>query len=371
MGSFWRQGARSLSCFFVFVLLSGRSNAQVKAGPGDGLDSDHDGMSDALEQALLQQFVPTFMIATSDCSTRPARFTAGVQEPEVASEDGTLYGQAFLKRTVTGQGTTAELHFYHLWKRDCGGHGHPLDAEHVSVLVHTTEQDLLRADWKATYWYAAAHEDTVCDVSQISRASTLHAEDHGARIWISAGKHASYLNDGLCDRGCAADRCQTMTTLHSPELINLGEIDSPMHGAVFTASAAWPLSAKMLRSDFPSEPLERLQKMPDTDIAWFHSGRHPAQGIIAKSSRTEASLAASTTNTSTAISLAGNSATDAISKAGDSTGDAVSAAGGATGGALEKSYKHTKHALGKSARHVRNALRLDRNGKKQEDGSPE
>ena len=35
--------------------------------------------------------------------------------------------------------------------------------------------------WKAVYWYAAAHENTVCDVSQIARAKTLHAEEHGRK----------------------------------------------------------------------------------------------------------------------------------------------------------------------------------------------
>jgi len=38
------------------------------------IDSDHDGMSDALEQALLIQFAPAFMVGRHDCSGLPAQF---------------------------------------------------------------------------------------------------------------------------------------------------------------------------------------------------------------------------------------------------------------------------------------------------------
>ena len=106
-----------------------------------------------------------------------------------------------------------ELHYYHLWRRDCGEHGHPLDAEHVAVLVQASRGRSGRAAWRALYWYAAAHEQTVCDVSQIARASTLHAEDKGAKVWVSPGKHASYLDERLCNRGCGADRCEAMVPL--------------------------------------------------------------------------------------------------------------------------------------------------------------
>ena len=68
-------------------------------------DSDHDGLSDALEQKLLSQFMPKFMIGSNDCSVRPAAFEPGVEVPSVRSEDGTLYGQAFLpgQRAMRGR----------------------------------------------------------------------------------------------------------------------------------------------------------------------------------------------------------------------------------------------------------------------------
>jgi len=304
-------------------------------------DSDGDGLSDALEQALLTQFAPSFMVGGQDCSNVPAEFWSDVGTPVLRAEDGTIYGQVFPAKTSTKAQPMVEIHFYHLWQRDCG------DGEHVSALVQASESDLVSARWKAMYWYAAAHENTVCDVSQIARASTLHADDHGAKVWISPDKHASYLNETLCERGCGADRCQEMIALRRGKLINLGESGHPMNGSLFVSSNLWSLAGKMEVTNFPANPVARLNQMPDTDIAWFNEGRHPAQGIIAISSSTEGAIAKSGSSTNAAISVAG-----------DSTGDAISVAGDSTGNALQKSYRKTVHALGTSARHVGNAVHL-------------
>ena len=344
------------------ALCCGPAGAQQAATPA--ADTDHDGLSDALEQELLQRFTPTFMVGQHDCSTLPAEFRAGIRVPEVVADNGTIYGQAFPLQAPAGHAPMAELHFYHLWRKDCGGHGHALDTEHVAVLVQAAGAP---ARWTATYWYAAAHENTVCDVSQIARASTLGAEDRGATVWISPGKHASYLNGTLCVRGCGADRCEHMTQLAPAAVINLGEPGAPMNGSLFTSSQAWPLLAKMSGSNFPAAALARVDGLPPTDIAWFHAGRHPVQGIIANSSGTEQALASGGRNTVSAISVAGSSTGDALSGANDSTGAALSTAGSNTGTALEKSYSKTRHAVGTSVRHVFKALHI---GPKDDDTQP-
>ena len=100
-------------------------------------DTDHDGLSDAFEAALLQQFTPRFMISSQDCSGEPASFVPQSFTPQASRNDGTIYAQA-LPRILTAQQrslTEIELHFYHLWRTDCGRMGHPLDAEHVSALL--------------------------------------------------------------------------------------------------------------------------------------------------------------------------------------------------------------------------------------------
>jgi len=339
-------GKATLCSLAAGMLLAATTLWCQQAANSSAVDSDGDGLSDALEQQLLDQFAPKFMMGENDCSIRPAEFAPGVETASVKADNGTIYGQVFPLKSASG-GAMAEIHYYHLWRKDCGGHGHPLDAEHVSVLVRASTGDFAAASWKGLYWYAAAHEKTVCDVSQIARASTLHAEEGGAAVWISPAKHASYLNDKLCQRGCGADRCEKMTPLEARSLINLGEPKRPMNGALFPASKQWPLIDKMTASDFPDAALERLNQLPETDIAWFNPGRHPAQGVIANSSATGQAIVGSGRNTTSAISLAA-----------DSTGDALSDANRSTGSALGKSYGHTRHGLGATARHVADALRI-------------
>jgi hypothetical protein len=332
----------------LIPMFIGSAGAQGSNQPG-AVDSDRDGLSDALEQALLVQFAPTFMVGREDCSGVPAEFAAGVEIPTVEAEDGTIYGQVFPVKSL-GDGLPAvEIHFYHLWKRDCGPHGHALDTEHVAVLVSGSDRDLDLAKWKALYWYAAAHENTVCDVSQIARASTVGGETSGPRVWISPGKHASYLNETLCQGGCGADKCVDMVALRPGRIVNLGEVGHPMNGALFIASSQWPLMAKMSATNFPAEPIARLNGLPDTDIAWFSAERHPAQGIIAVSGSTERAIAGGVSGTAGSV---GNAAA--------STGAAFSVAQDDTGNALAKSAAHTGHALGAAARAVGEALHLIR-----------
>jgi hypothetical protein len=296
-------------------------------------DSDNDGLSDALEQRLLVQFVPDFFIALHDCAGSPAQFRADLAEPTPEAENGSIYGQVTPSHISPNGRPTAEIHYYNLWDRDCGPHGHSLDTEHVSVLVEAPADGSVTDPWKALAWYAAAHENTLCDISQITRASTLHAEDHGATIWISPGKHASYLAENLCSHGCGADRCESMTALHIAQLINLGEPGHPMNGSTFIDSPEWPLLAKMIASNFPPDSLKQL---PDDGIAWSNTGPHPVQGVIATSYSTGHALVVSSQNT-----------TDALSQADESTSSA-----------LGTSIRKTGHALGKSAQSVARALTL-------------
>jgi hypothetical protein len=320
------------------------------------VDSDGDGLSDALEMALLTQFAPSFQIAVKDCSGKPAEFWPNNIRPSVLAEDGVIYGQVFKETSAEGSLPVVEIHYYHLWKEDCGRREHSLDTEHVAVMVQGSESDLSQARWKAMYWYAAAHEDTVCDASQIARASTLRAEEHGPKVWVSRGKHASYLNETLCRRGCGADACDRTFGLGRVRIVNLGEVGHPMNGSAFIASPLWPLKGKMETSNFPEGVLAKLNEMPETEIAWFNAGRHPVQGVIAVSGVTEDALARSGANTEDALARSGANTTAAISVAQDSTGEALAAAGGATGAAMQKSYHATAHAVTESGKKVGSAL---------------
>ena len=82
-----------------------------------------------------------------------------------------------------------------------------------SVLLRAKNMESPVADWRAVYWFAAAHEATVCDASQIAAAKVLDAERQGATVWLSTGKHGAFLSEAICTQGCGGDRCTEMAPL--------------------------------------------------------------------------------------------------------------------------------------------------------------
>ncbi len=211
-------------------------------------DLDRDGLADADEQQLLEQFLPRFHVATGDCDVKPSEFVAQGDLPVSKERNGVIYGRAF--RAHAG----VELHFYHLWAKDCGLRGHDLDAEHVAVFLISDG-----GKWKARYWYAAAHEDTVCDRGRAVRADRIGAEHRGPDVWLSAGKHASYFSPGACRFGCGADRCDRTELLAVPRVINLGEREQALNDATWVKLGNWQLEQKFA-SDFSPKLFEQLDK---------------------------------------------------------------------------------------------------------------
>jgi hypothetical protein len=316
-------------CLFVLALFFVIASPIEAIADSAASDSDHDGISDGLEAALLVQFAPTFLVSADDCSARPAEFVSLESKPVVLSDNGTIYGQAFPRK---GKPDQVELHFYHLWRTDCGDMGHILDAEHVSALV-SRDQD---ASWRALYWYAAAHEDTICDDSQIARATTIEAELHGPRIWISRGKHASFLSDVLCTRGCGSDECRDLRPLAVPAIINLGEPTAFVGGAAWAAAPQWPLAGKMRRSDFEDARLVRVNQLSANTILWANPQKRPYQAAI----------------------HGGNDAVDGVATGARATDAALDLADGKTGNALGRASNDTGNGLARSYTGVRRALRI-------------
>lgn len=291
-----------LSKFLALFLIASAFAADVDH------DTDGDGLDDVLEQKLLEQFAPRFHVATGDCDGVPSEFVAGLPEPKWKARNGTIYGQ------VSPAPGGVEIHYYHLWAQDCGGSAtsHALDAESVAVRVIRAEDG-----WQATHWFASAHEDTLCDVSN----AVAKSGDSGVDVWISRDKHASFLSAELCARsGCGKDRCDLSEVLAVRKIVNLGEPDAWMNGAEWAGSSAWTLRHKML-ANFDSALLARLHSEPA-----IVSSR-----IAPRGAHTAIKVAAST--------YAG------LETANQSTANGLATATGATSRALTKSTDVTRRAL--------------------------
>lgn len=297
-----------------------------------GADTDRDGLSDQFEQALLERFAPRFHISPGDCDIAPAEFLAGSPVPRVKSRNATIYGQVFPVSLPAHEGSFIEIHFYHLWAQDCGMNGHPLDVESIYALVRADHSNMAPQEWRAQYWLAAAHENTLCDMSNGARAGALAAVDRGPDVWVSRAKHASFLGEKLCSQGCGRDTCAGAQPLRITTLINVGEPGAPMHGAAWSQSAAWPLASKMmpryssaLMAELPAGAAVAL--VPSRDVV--RGGRSTIKvaartygSLVAADNRTEAFLEAGASGAAFGVVAARNS----VSK----TGRGLKAASSAT-----------------------------------------
>ena len=298
------------------VFLGGLANVAF----GSATDRDGDGVNDELEQALVERFRPQFWVDVNECAERPAEFQPDSVEPRVLAHNGAIYARVSPSTALGPDRAALTLSYYHLWDQDCGPLSpHPLDVEHVSALVVAPSEASSVDDWVALYWYAAAHEDTVCDTSNAARAEAIDAVTGGPSVWIAKGKHASYLSRALCSqRGCGVDACREMVAMPPGPLINLGEADAPANGAEWIASEDWSLAAK-LSADFDLALVARLDASDETVLARVNGQWRPQHFSLSIG------------------------------------GDIVGALGKAGGGLLEAEEK-TGNALGRSFRAVGGAL---------------
>lgn len=286
-------------------------------------DLDRDGLEDELEQQLLERFRPVFVISANDCDARPASFHPGKPHPEVLARDGTIYGQAF----PLPDGLI-ELHYFHLWNRDCGRNSHSLDIEHVAVRLQSGPPG-----WRATHWFASAHQETVCDMGQGALASTLKADSHGITVYVSHGKHATFLTQEACRKGCGGDRCEEpMLPLPASPIVNLGEWQTPLNGATWVSSNRWDFEPK-LRTDFDAYALQQIGKAGGA-VAYFNPALTPVRATVKGLNEGVDGLALADQKTTSAVGTAEAHTTRALDTSYDKTKGALRKATSATGGFL-------------------------------------
>lgn len=278
-------------------------------------DLDRDGLDDKLEAKLLRQFRPSLLIDAQDCDVRPAEFAKGAAKPTPGERNGTLYGQ------VSRHPRGIEIHYYHLWANDCGRGAHPVDAEHIAVLLHAAGKE-----WHAIAWIAAGHDGTLCDRRHGARADAIAAVDRGATVWVSYGKHASFLSQQRCSGGCGGDRCDRPVTLAAGKLINLGEANAPMPGYDWIRRPAGAIDiASKMGSEFSDADLTALVNGGDRLVSLTPVPR-PAQAVV----------------------LGGNAAVDGMATGGRHTESALATASGHMDRAMATGVERVKGSLRKA-----------------------
>src|SRR6185436_14287443 len=100
------------------------------------------------------------------------------------------------------------------------------------------------------------------------------------RVFVSRGKHASYFDRGQCRWGCGGDECGDDRAVIATRIINIGEIDAPLNGAIWARSNRWPMREKF-QSDFDPALRARLDATTDHVIPLMQYRRGPLAPVFA------------------------------------------------------------------------------------------
>ena len=175
----------------------------------------------------------------------------------------------------------------------------------------------------------------MCDASSGARAATVRAADGGPYVYVSRGKHASYLARGQCKWGCGSDICEPGPPLGRSRVINMGEPDAPFNGATWLTSKRLTL-ARRLSTDFDPGLRARLDRQQPSTVQVLTVALRPWQAPI----------------------LGGDTGLDALIMAGDAAAGAVASTAEATSAAGASTGRAVGAAVGKTVRGLAWFLRL-------------
>jgi hypothetical protein len=267
------------------------------------------------------------MLSAAECDVMPAEFQPGKKDPVKPDRNGTIHGRVFR----SGQdGNSIEIHYFHLWANDCGFGQHPLDVEHVAALLEMQPSVAFAGEYKAKYWFGSGHQGTVCDAANGARAADIAAETSGGAVWISRGKHASFLSQDACNRlGCGGDSCEIMRAMPPGKLINIGEPGAPLNGAAWIASKKWAFHDKF-STDFTPKVVARIESAQPREVVSIYPALIPAKAFILGGNHTLTSLGAGGKHTGSALKTADKHTSNALGLSVEKTGNALKTAGRAT-----------------------------------------
>lgn len=176
------------------------------------IDNDGDGLDDAYELALANDYLPFISLAPDDGCTRDGlvvRVRPHPQDP-----------------------TKISIFYDHLFESDCGLNGHTGDDEMFGIAIDPQVPPPLGILAIKT----ASHQNTPCErVTECTTCGVGNACDMAAMagatypvIYASKDKHGQYATKGSCGFGTCFDSCTLNAAPAHPAIVNAGEPGHPL-----------------------------------------------------------------------------------------------------------------------------------------------
>lgn len=197
------------------------------------VDDDGDGLDDARELAIADDYLPYLSLAPDD----------GCR----------LSGLVVRVRPHPDDATKLSLVYSHLYQTDCGLNGHTGDNEAFGIVVDPA----LPPPNGILAIKTASHQGTPCEkVTECttcagdSRAACDRAGNNAPVLYASKDKHGQYARKSDCGFLTCFDSCTLADQPHRPPIVNVGEPDAHLVSNLttegfITAANGWTKSELM------------------------------------------------------------------------------------------------------------------------------
>ena len=178
------------------------------------VDDDLDGLDDALELELANDYLPFIALSPDDGCTRS--------------------GLLVRVRPHPADATKILIAYDHLFETDCGLNGHTGDNEMFGVAIDPA----LPPPAGILAIKTASHQNTICE--RVTECTTCSNDprkqcDRAAIgnamypvIYASKDKHGQYATKSSCGLGSCFDQCDANPIAHRPPIANAGEPGHPL-----------------------------------------------------------------------------------------------------------------------------------------------
>ncbi len=220
-------------------------------------DKDKDGLSDDLELALLNKFVPIFIQFKNEDCPGPAMGASNLADSNLAvcrifplfqqytADNNVSEIKDFPEPLVNKRSLHSGLVWYDnqiiiygavLYGRDCGLHGHFGDVEGFAISLKYTGIDnslSWRSDTNLTNWeglriQTISHAGTFCQTIETFPYRSSKFPKGKDTVFVSPDKHGNYLTIQGCNSTFICNpRCNGSLETKKIKIVNVGEASAP------------------------------------------------------------------------------------------------------------------------------------------------
>ena len=220
--------------------------------PSPFTDNDLDGLSDTMEQVLLQQFIPVFIQFSDENCPGPStgtsnptdsnlvvcrvfpllqQYTASNDVALIQNSPSSLINEKCLHTGLVWYDNLIVIYGALLYGKDCGLNGHTADVEGFSISVKyvgsnddiSWRSDTNMNNWEGVTIQTISHAGTICQIVETFPYLSNSFPSGKDTILASPNKHGNYLTKSQCNNSFICNPgCNNTPSVKNIKIVNVG-----------------------------------------------------------------------------------------------------------------------------------------------------